>query len=190
MTLAEIVAHSRSKPDGLLYGSAGNGSPQHLPGEMFKSATGANLKHVPYNGSSAALTDLLGGQIELMFIDPAPALPHIRSGRLEALAVTSTWRQPTLPDVPTIAESGVHGTQGFEAVAWQSIVAPAGTPKDLLAKLSQELAKIMPQPDVRERLERDGVEPRTSTPEQLAAYIKSETERWGKVVKASGATVD
>lgn len=189
-SLAELTALARGKSDGLLYGSAGNGSPQHLAGEMFKSATGMNLRHVPYKGSAVALTDLLGGQIDVMFIDIAPALGHIRSGKLRALAVTSARRQPTLPDVAPIADSGLPGTQGFEAVAWQSIVAPAGTPRDTVARLSQELARIMARPEVRERLERDGVEPRTSTPEQLAAYIRSETDRWSKVVKASGATVE
>jgi tripartite-type tricarboxylate transporter receptor subunit TctC len=189
-SLAELVALARSKPDGLSYGSAGNGSPQHLGAEMFKFATGASMTHVPYKGSALALTDLLGGQLQLMFTDIAPALQHVRSGRLRALAVTSRKRQPTFPDVPTVAESGVSGTAGFEAVAWQSIVAPAGTPATLVERYSQEIARLIAQPALRQKLESDGFEPASSTPQQLAAYIRSESERWGQVVRASGTSID
>jgi len=159
---------------------------------MFKAATGANLSHVPYKGSGPAVTDLLGGQIDLMFSDIPPALQHVKSGRLRAIAVTSARRQPALPDVPTVAESGAAGTRDFEAVAWQSLVAPAGTPPELVRKYSDALAKVMLQKDLRARLEADGFEPVAApmTPEQLAAYMRSETERWGKVIRASGATVD
>ena len=189
-TLAELVALARSRPEGLSYGSAGNGSPQHLGAEMFKAATGVNLNHVPYKGSAPALTDLLGGQLQLMFTDIAPALQHVRSGKLRALAVTSRKRQPAVPEVPTVAESGVAGTAGFEAVAWQSIVAPAGTPADVVERYSREIAKIMAQPELRQKLERDGFEPDSSTPRQLAAYIAAEAKRWGPVVRASGTTID
>jgi tripartite-type tricarboxylate transporter receptor subunit TctC len=191
-TVADLVALSKSRPQGLAYGSAGNGSPQHLGVEMFKAATGANLSHVPYKGSGPAVTDLLGGQIDLMFSDIPPALQHVKSGRLRAIAVTSARRQPALPDVPTVAESGAAGTRDFEAVAWQSLVAPAGTPPELVRKYSDALAKVMLQKDLRARLEADGFEPVAApmTPEQLAAYMRSETERWGKVIRASGATVD
>jgi tripartite-type tricarboxylate transporter receptor subunit TctC len=188
--IAELVALSKSTPGGLSYGSAGNGSPQHLGAEMFKAQTGAVLTHVPYKGSGPAVTDLLGGQIQLMFSDIPPALQHVRSGRLKALAVTSVKRQPALPEMPTVAESGAPGTRGFEAVAWQSLVAPAGTPRDVIARYSEALAKVMAQPELRARLEKEGFEPGTSTADQLAAYIRSETERWGPVIKASGATVD
>ena len=189
-TLAELVALAKSRPEGLSYGSAGNGSPQHLGAEMFKAATGVNLNHVPYKGSAPALTDLLGGQLQLMFTDIAPALQHVRSGKLRALAVTSRKRQPAVPEVPTVAESGVAGTAGFEAVAWQSIVAPAGTPADVVERYSREIAKIMAQPELRQKLERDGFEPDSSTPRQLAAYIAAEAKRWGPVVRASGTTID
>lgn len=191
-TVAELVALSKSKPEGLAYGSAGNGSPHHLGMEMFKAATGANLKHVPYKGSSPAITDLLGGQIQLMLSDIPPALQHVRGGRLRALAVSSTKRQPALPEVPTVAESGAAGTQGFEAVAWQSLVAPAGTPPELITQYADALAKVMAQPDLRTKLASEGFEPvsKTMSPDQLAAYIQSETQRWGKVIKASGATID
>jgi tripartite-type tricarboxylate transporter receptor subunit TctC len=188
--IAELVALSKAKPEGLSYGSAGNGSPQHLGVEMFKAQTGAKLTHVPYKGSAPAVTDLLGGQIQVMFSDIPPALQHVRSGRLRALAVSSLKRQPALSDVPTVAESGAEGTRGFEAVAWQSLVAPAGTPKNVIDRYSQALAKVMAQAELRARLEQDGFEPGSSTSAQLAAYIKTETERWGKVIRASGATVD
>jgi len=189
-SIAELVAASKARPDGLAYGSAGNGSPQHLGVEMFKSQTGARLSHVPYRGSAPAVTDLLGGQIQVMFSDIPPALQHVRSGQLRALGVTSLKRQSALPEVPTVAESGVEGTRQFEAVAWQSLVAPAGTPKELMGRYSEALAKVMAQPDLRERLAKDGFEPGTSTADQLAVYIQSETERWGKVIKASGASLD
>ena len=189
-TLAELVALAKSKPEGLSYGSAGNGSPQHLGAEMFKFATGTAMTHVPYKGSALALTDLLGGQLQLMFTDIAPALQHVRSGKLRALAVTSKKRQPTFPDVPTVAESRLPGTADFEAVAWQSIVAPAGTPAPVVERLSQEIAKVIAQPALRQKLENDGFEPGSSTPAQLAAYIRSESERWGQVIRASGATID
>lgn len=188
--VAELIALSKSKPGSLSYGSAGNGSPQHLGAEMFKAQTGADLTHVPYRGSAPAITDLLAGQIQIMFSDIPPALQHVRSGRLRALAVTSAKRQSALPEVPAVAESGAAGTKGFEAVAWQSLVAPAGTPKDQIERYSQALAKVMGQADLREKLERDGFEPGTATPEQLAAYIRSETERWGKVVRGANVTID
>ncbi|MES2246714.1 MAG: tripartite tricarboxylate transporter substrate binding protein [Pseudomonadota bacterium] len=195
-TLAELVALAKSRPDALSYGSAGNGSPQHLGAEMFKVATAANMVHVPYKGSALALTDLLGGQLQLMFTDIAPALQHVRSGKLRALAVTSRKRQPTFPAVPTVAESGVAGTADFEAVAWQSVVAPAGTPKAFIDRCSQEIARLVAQPALRQKLENEGFEPAApgahgaGAPEQLAAYIRSETERWGRVIRASGTTID
>lgn len=188
--IAELVAYSKSQPSGLSFGSAGNGSPQHLAGEMFKAATGANLTHVPYKGSGPAVTDLIGGQIQLMFSDIPPALQRVKAGKLRALAVTSAKRQAATPDVPTVAESGAPGTKGFEAVAWQSLVAPAGTPKDIIDKYADALSKVIAKPELRQQLERDGLEARYMGPDQLAAYMKTEIERWGKVVKASGATAD
>lgn len=189
-SLAELVALAKAKPESLSYGSAGNGSPQHLGAEMFKSTAGVNLTHVPYRGSALALADLLGGQLQVMFTDIAPALQHVRSGKLRALAVTSRKRQSVVPEVPTVAETGIAGTDGFEAVAWQSVVAPAGTPAALIERYSVEIGKVIAQPDLRSRLERDGFEPRASSPAELSAYIQSETARWGKVVRASGTTID
>lgn len=188
--IAELIALSKANPGSLGYGSAGNGSPQHLGVETFKAQTGANLTHVPYRGSSPALADLLGGQIQVMFTDIPPALQHVRSGRLRALAVTSAKRQPALVNVPTVAESGAAGTQGFEAVAWQSLVAPADTPPELLNRYSEALAKVMAQPELRAKLESEGFEPGTATPSQLKAYIRSEIARWSHVIRAAGATVD
>jgi len=189
-SLAELVALAKAHPDTLNYGSAGNGSPQHLGAEMFKAATSTRMNHVPYKGSALALTDLLGGQLQLMFTDIAPALQQVRTGKLRALAVTSRKRQAALPDVPTIAESGVAGTAGYEAVAWQSIVAPAGTPQAIVDRYSQEIVRIMAQPELRRKLEGEGLEANSSTPAELAAYMKSEAARWGQVVKASGTTIE
>ncbi len=187
--VAELLAVARRKPGGLAYGSAGNGSPQHLAAEIFKSATGADLRHVPYGGSAAALTDVLRGQLELMFVDLAPALAHVQSKRLRALGVTSLAPQPTLPGVPPIAESGVAELARFEVIAWQSLVAPAGTPKDVLERLNRRLVQMLEQPAMRERLRHEGVEPRPGSPEQLAATIRAEAERWAKIIKGAGISV-
>jgi tripartite-type tricarboxylate transporter receptor subunit TctC len=190
--IGELIAFSKAKANGLTFGSAGNGSPQHLSAEMFKNATGAHLTHVPYKGSGPAVTDLLAGQIDLMFSDIPPAIGHVKAGKLRALAVTSAHRQHALPDVPTIAESGAPGTKGFEAVAWQSLVAPAGTPRELVQKYADALNKVIARPELRARMETEGLEPAApgGTPDQLAAYIRSETERWGKVIRAAAISLD
>ncbi|HET8745614.1 MAG TPA: tripartite tricarboxylate transporter substrate binding protein [Ramlibacter sp.] len=191
-SIAELVTLAKSRPNGLSYGSAGNGSPHHLAVEMFKAATGAKLTHVPYKGSGPAVTDLLAGQLDLMFSDIPPAIQHVKAGKLRALAVTSARRQPALPEVPTIAESGAAGTRNFEAVAWQSLVAPAGTPRELVQKYADALGKVMAQPELRAKLESEGFEPAAAGmgPDRLAAYIRSETERWGQVIRSAGASVD
>jgi Uncharacterized protein conserved in bacteria len=189
-SLAELVALAKASPGSLTFGSAGNGSPQHLSAEMFNTATGISMVHVPYKGTAAALNDLLGGQIPLMFADLAPVLPHIRAGKLRALAVTSESRLPNLPDTPTVRESKVPGTADFEAVAWQSIVAPPGTPQAVAKAYNAALVKVLSMPAVRDRFVEQGVSVRTSSPEQLGSYIRTEGARWAKVVKASGATID
>lgn len=190
-SLGEVVSMAKGDPNALTYGSAGNGSPHHLIAEMFKTATGIEMRHVSYKGSAPAITDLVGGQINVMFSDFAPALPHVRSGRLVALAVSTSRRQPSVPDVPAIAESGLPGTGDFDAAAWQGIVAPTGTPAEVVAGLNRELVRILAQADVRARLQEMNVEPRSSaSPEQFAAYIRNEAVRWGGVIKASGAKVD
>ena len=187
--VAELLAAAKRRPGGLSFGSAGNGTPQHLAAEIFKAATGADLRHVPYGGSAAALNDVLGGQLDLMFVDFAPALAHAQGQRLRVLGVTSLARQPTLPDVPTIAESGVSELAQFEVIAWQSLVAPAGTSGEVVARLSQLLIQMIDRPDVRERLQREGVEPRSGSPEQLAATIRADTGRWAKIIKAARISV-
>jgi len=188
----ELVALSKSRPGGLSYGSAGNGTPQHLGVEMFKAATGANMQHIPYKGSSPAIADLLGGQIDVMFSDIPPVLPHVKAGKLRAIAVTSANRLKATADVPTIAESGDVSTRDFEVVAWQSVVAPAGTPEDVVEDYATALKQVMAQPDLRGRLEADGFEPAgpKGSPQKFKRYIETEIERWAKVVKASGAQVD
>ena len=187
--VAELLAAAKRRPGGLSFGSAGNGTPQHLAAEIFKAATGADLRHVPYGGSAAALNDVLGGQLDLMFVDLAPALAHAQGQRLRVLGVTSLARQQTLPDVPTIAESGVSELAQFEVIAWQSLVAPAGTSGEVVARLSQLLIQMIDRPDVRERLQREGVEPRSGSPEQLAATIRADTGRWAKIIKAARISV-
>ena len=190
-TLAELVALAKRDPQALAYGSAGNGSPQHLIPEMFKAATGIQMRHIPYKGSMQAVTDLIGGQINVMFSDFAPALPHVEAHKLQALAVTTATRVRSLPGVPTVAESGVAGTADFEATAWQGIVAPAATPPTVVAALHRDLASILQRADVQTMLRKLNVEPRSSASSaEFAAYIRSEALRWGKVVKASGATID
>ncbi|MDR2239717.1 MAG: tripartite tricarboxylate transporter substrate binding protein [Zoogloeaceae bacterium] len=189
-SIAELIALAKSSPEPLTYGSAGNGSPQHLAAAMFAAATGIELNHIPYKGSSPALTDLLGEQIKVMFIDIAPALQYIRSGKVRALAVTSSQRHATLPTVPTIAESKAPGTASFEAVAWQGLVAPAGTPAAMIEQYNKTLNAVLAQPDFRKRLESEGVEPNSSTVEHFGAFIKSETQRWSGIVKAANVTLD
>jgi len=189
-SLGELVALAKATPGNMTFGSAGNGSPQHLSAEMFKAATKISLTHVPYKGTSAALNDVLGGQVPMMFADLAPVLPQIRAGKLRALAVTSATRLPNLPDVPTVRESAIPGTADFEAVAWQSIVAPPKTPADIVKTYSAALVKVLNDPAVQKQFAEQGATVRTSTPEQLAAYIRTEGPRWAKVVKASGATID
>jgi tripartite-type tricarboxylate transporter receptor subunit TctC len=187
-SMADLLDAANRKPGGLSYGSAGNGSPQHLAAELFKAATGAELRHFPYGGSAAALGDVLSGQLDLMFADLAPALGHIRGDRLRALGVTSRGRQSTLPEVASIAEGSAELSR-FEAVAWQSLVAPAGTPSALTQRIGLALRQVLDQPPTRDRLQREGVEPRTSTADELAAAIRSDTERWAKLIKAARISI-
>jgi tripartite-type tricarboxylate transporter receptor subunit TctC len=180
-TVAELVAFAKAKPGSLSYGSPGTGSQAHLGGEYLKQLAGIEIVHVPYNGTAPALRDLLGGQIGFMFSQTSAALPQIQSGKLRALGVAGPKRSPQLPDVPTIAES--QGLAGFEAVSWYALLAPAGTPKDIIAKLQAEIAKILQMPDIRDKLSAQGGEPVGSTPEQLAALMRSESARYAEIVK-------
>lgn len=187
-SLAEFVAYVKSKPGELSYGSAGNGSPQHLGAEMLKTAAGLDIRHVPYKGSVPAMHDVIGGHIALMVIDLQPALPLIREGKLKVLGVTTPARVESAPEIPTLAEAGLAG---FELVAWQGVVAPAGVPRPIVDRLAGEIATLVSAPETRTKLKALTLEPLTgSTPGTFAAYVKSEVERWAPIVKASGASLE
>ena len=179
----ELVALAKAKPDQLNYGSTGNGGVSHLAGEMFKGATGTRMTHVPYKGTAPALTDLLGGQIQMMFNDTAA--PHVKSGKLRALAVTGAKRWPLLPEVPTLTETGVAG---FEKYNWFGMLVPAGTPADIIMQLNRELAAIMRDAALQKWLEGQGAGAVSGTPEEFAAFIRRDLAKWAKVVKDTGIT--
>lgn len=184
----ELIALAKAKPGRLNYASSGNGTSIHLAAELFKSMTGTFITHIPYRGSGPALTDLVAGQADLMFDNLPSALPHIRSGRLRALAVTSAAPSGVLPGVPTIAEAAA--LPKYEASSWFGLLAPAGTPKDVISRLHAEVAKALNSPDVKQRLQSQGADPIGNTPEQFSAWIQQETNKWAGVVKVSGAKVD
>jgi tripartite-type tricarboxylate transporter receptor subunit TctC len=186
-TVPDLIKLAKEKPDSINFASSGNGTSIHLSGELFKSLTGVQMAHVPYKGSAPALTDLLGGQVQIMFDNLPSALPHIKAGKLRAIAVTSTKRAPALPDLPTIAESGVPG---FEASSWFGMLAPAGTPREIVLRINAEANKALQAGDMKEKLLAQGAEAVGNSPEFFAEYIRSETTKWAKVVKDSGAKVD
>jgi tripartite-type tricarboxylate transporter receptor subunit TctC len=186
-TLTEFIAYAKSKP-GLAYGSAGNGSPQHLGAEMIKTAAGIDIRHVPYRGSVPAMLDVIAGHIPFMVVDLQPALQQIREGKVRVLGVTTPKRVAAAPDIPTLAEAGLAG---FELVAWQGVVAPAGTPRAIVDQLAAQLGKLMADPATRDRLTALSLEPLPpSTPDRFAAYIKAEVDRWAVIVKNSGAEIE
>jgi len=185
--LKELIALAKAKSGQINFASAGVGSVGHLTGELLNNLAGIKMVHVPYKGSGQAVTDLLGGHVQLMFSGFSSTLPHIKSGKLRPLVVTGAQRSAALPDVPTIAESGFPK---FEATAWYGVLAPAKTPKPIVARLHDEIVKVLHLPEVKERLGSLGFEIVGSTPEQFAVYIKSEIGKWAKVVKASGAKPD
>jgi tripartite-type tricarboxylate transporter receptor subunit TctC len=186
-SVAELIAYAKKNPGKLAYGSAGSGSTSHLTTEYFKLATGTDILHVPYKGVGPMLTDLISGQLS-MGLNGAPAvMPHVNSGRLRALAVSSLTRLPSLPNIPTLAESGAEsGLSGFEANGWYGIVAPAGTPREIVARLNAEIRRIVATPELRARLDAEGAIPAADTPEAFAAFIASEIARWGAVVRRAG----
>lgn len=184
-----FVAYVKQHPGKLNMASSGNGTSIHLAGELFKTQTQTFMVHIPYRGSAPAITDLLGGQADLMFDNLPSAMPYIKAGRLRALGVTSAKPSPALPDVPPIAQAGGDLT-GFEASSWFGILAPAGTPPDIVNKLQQEIAKALASPAVKDKMVAQGADAVGNTPEQFAAHIQAETKKWAKVVKASGAKVD
>jgi len=180
---AELIAYARANPGKLTYGSAGSGSTSHLTTEYFKLATGTDILHVPYKGVGPMLTDLISGQLS-MGINGAPAvMPHVISGRLRALAVTGLTRLPSLPQIPTLDESGV---KGFDASGWYGVLAPAGTPREIVAKLNAEIRRIMQTPELRARLDNEGAIPAAGSSEEFAAFIVTEIARWGAVLKRAG----
>jgi tripartite-type tricarboxylate transporter receptor subunit TctC len=182
-TLAEFIAYARANPGKLNFGSGGLGTSNHLAGELFNLRTGAGLIHVPYKGVNLAMNGVLAGEVHLVFIGvPVPA-PHIKAGRLRALAVLARERSPLIPEVPTAAEAGLAD---FDVTTWYGILAPAGTPRPIIQRLNAELRKMMAAPEIKERLAAMGTEPLTSTPEEFGAYIKREIAKWGDVVRKAG----
>ena len=186
-SVQDLVALAKSKPGTLNYASPGPGSPHHLAMEMFKQRTGADLVHVPYKGAAPAVQDLIGGQIPVMFLDLAAGGPLIKGGKVKALAVAAPKRIAPLPDVPTIAESDIDG---FEAWAWQGIVAPAKTPPDVVAKIGDAYRKAIADPAVRQKIVEAGIDPLESTPRQLVDYIASEKAKWAKVIAEGNIKVE
>lgn len=186
-SVPELVALAKSKPGALNFSSAGNGTSNHLAGELFKRMTGTFMVHIPYKGSAPALADMIAGQVQLMFDLVLTAAPHVKSGAARALAVTGRERSAALPGVPTVAESGVPG---YEVSAWFGFFAPAGTPTAVVNALNAETVRAMQQPDLRARLASLGADPLTSTPDQFAAFVKDELAKWAGVVKSSGMKVD
>ena len=182
-TVKELIALAKARPGQLNVGSGGLGTTQHIVGEVFQVATGTKFVHVPYKGGGLAVTDLVGGQIDMAFADMAPAVPHIKSGRLRALVVSSEQRSPTLPDVPTMAEAGVKGS--FPQT-WWALAVPKGTPAVIINRLNAEIAQFMELPDVKEKLVNVGLFPLHSTPERVTELVKIGTQQLAKVVKAAG----
>ena len=186
-TVKELVAYAKANPGKVNYASGGSGVTNHLAMELFKSVAGIDMVHVPYKGGPPALTDLIAGQVNVMFETGPGALPHVKSGKLKAIAVGGSKRSAAMPNLSTVAESGYPG---FEAVAWIGISAPTGTPKEIITKLNSEIVKIVHLPDIKERFLGLGAESVGNTPEEFAIYLKAEIAKWGKVVKDSGAKVD
>ncbi len=185
--LREFVALAKARPGQINYASSGVGTASHLSAALFATASGISMTHVPYKGTGNAMSDLMGGQVVLMFDQPVSSLPHVQSGKLRVLGISSAQRFSTMKDIPTIAEQGLPG---FEAISWAGICAPGGTPKPIVDRVYSEVARVLKVPELRERLLRNGIEPIGSTPEQYAEHIKKEMVKWSKVVKDSGARVD
>jgi tripartite-type tricarboxylate transporter receptor subunit TctC len=179
-SVQELVALAKAQPNTLNFSSAGRGATGHMAGELFKALARIDMSHIPYKGSSPAAVAVIAGEVQLMFGNALAVLPHVDSGKLKAIAVTSRERTRSLPDLPTVAESGVPG---YEAMGWNGVFAPAGTPRAIVMKLNAGIRKVLEMPDVRERLESMGSNPVGGSPEQFGAYVKQEIERWGKVIR-------
>jgi tripartite-type tricarboxylate transporter receptor subunit TctC len=183
-SVKDLIALAKARPGQLNYGSGGTGSSQHLATELFSMQAGVKMVHVPYKGSPLALADLIAGQTVLSIDNPTTVLPQVKAGKLRALAVSSSRRWPAVPELPTIAEAA--GLPGFEVIGWFGVVAPAGTPIDIVAKLNGEIGRILKLPDVKQRLSEQGAEAAPSTPQQFAALIRSDMQKYAKVVQATG----
>lgn len=186
-TVQEFIAEAKAVPGGFTMASSGNGTSIHLSGELFKQQTGVDMPHVPYRGSGPAINDMVGGQVDVMFDNLPSSIEQAKAGTIRAIAVTSPKRSPALPDVPTVAESGLPG---FEAESWFALFAPKGTPQAVVDKINAEVKKALDQPDTKKRFADLGGEIRTMSPQELRAYVAAEREKWAKVVKASGAKVE
>ena len=183
----DLIAYAKANPGKLNFASSGNAAAPHLAGESFKIAAGVQMQHGPYKGSAPALTDLIGGQVQLMFDSMPSAMPHVKASKLRPLAVTTAKRSAAVPDLPTVAEAGVPG---YDISTWYGLWAPKGAPRDITERIASETAKILKLPDVRERYAALGAEPVGSTPDEFAAYCRSELTKWAKIVKESGAKAD
>ena len=186
-SVKELVALAKARPGQLNYASVGLGSPNHMGMELLKALTGIDIVHVPYKGTGPAITDLLGGQVQVMFNSMPSVIPLVASGKLKGLAVGSVQRSPAVPDIPTVAEAGVPG---FENVTWYGMFAPAKTPHDIIVKLNKQVVQILASPEMAQRLASQGAEPRSSTPEELTKFMRVESERWNKVIKTAGIKVE
>jgi len=186
-SVQDLVALARAQPGRLDYGTSGNGSSQHLVTALFASMAGVQLNHVPYKGSDRATQDLIGGQVAIGFLGTPGALPHLRTGRLRALAVSTAKRSTELPEVPTLHEAGIAG---YDATIWLGLFAPAGTPRDVLGRLQAEIAKVLAAPDARASIGATGLEVSLSSADEFAAFVRAEHEKWGRVVRQTGATVN
>jgi tripartite-type tricarboxylate transporter receptor subunit TctC len=186
-TMKDVIMIARKRPGEILYASSGNGSGAHLASELLNNMTGIKLKHVPYKGGGPALVDTISGQTQLLFATPIASSGHLKAGRLRAIAVSTTKRVNSMPDVPTIAESGVPG---FDAGVWYGMLAPKGTPRDIITRLNEEFRKVLGDPDIRNFLTMSAVEPDGGTPEELGKYMRSELAKWAKVVKAANIRLD
>ncbi|MBG9387388.1 tripartite tricarboxylate transporter substrate binding protein [Caenimonas aquaedulcis] len=185
--LKEFIALAKSKPGALNFSSAGSGNPNHLAGELLNMMAGIKTTHVPYKGGGPAITDLVGGQVQFSMGSPIIVMPHIRSGKLKALAVSSPKRMPLLPDVPTMSEAGLPG---YEVRIWYGLLAPAGTPKDIVAKIGAEVNRIMALPEMKEKLDVAGMDRYTTTQEQFDAVMRSDMDKFGKIIKAANVKLD
>lgn len=186
-SVREFIALAKAKPGSINYASGGSGTPSHLAAELFKTMSGVQMNHVPYKGSIPALTDIMGGQVSLMFDSMASALPLVKSGKLRALAQTGARRSSAAPEIPTIAESGLPG---YDVAGWFGILAPAGTPRDIVMKLSGEITQILNLPDVKERYALLGAEPGPGNPEEFGRFITAEIAKWAKVIRDSGTKAE